>query len=81
MEPAQGPPEDISDIPADVPTSSGQTSPAKVPLENTKSNFNHLIFINVDSFSPDSLVMRRKMKTGLSTLRYCDPRNALELEM
>ena len=52
-----------------------------VPLENTKINFNHLIFINVDSFSPDSLVMRRKMKTGLSTLRYCDPRNALELEM
>ena len=76
MEPVVGPPEDISDTPADVPTSSGQTFPAKVPL-----NRKNIIFINVDSFSPDTLVMSRKMKTGLSTLRYCDPRNALELEM
>ena len=36
MEPAVEPPEDISDIPADVPTSSGQTFPAKVPLENIR---------------------------------------------
>ena len=79
MEPVVGPPEDISDTPEDVPTSSGQTFPAKVPLKNKKINL--IIFINVDSFSPDTLVMSRKMKTGLSTLRYCDPRNALELEM
>ena len=36
MEPAVEPPEDISDIPADVPTSSGQTFPALEPLENIR---------------------------------------------